>query len=573
MIKTREYEIADLHEDILQFLLGFRQEQDSRLYFFLRPADNRHDQEALQKGWWFPGNDRYVNIYFAESLSERYYENNFKLSVNKQGQWFGEIQIGQENTEKTVQTAKEFMLNFKHLSANGGSKSDRHIRRSTDVVLEPKDRYYRNGFPEVLKLLSKVQEDYHTSFRNWIAPIRAADFEKRLDLINTYRRSDSKIALSGMSIAGFHGLKETALSNLPIEAPWIFLTGENGFGKSSLLQAIAIGLYGNTEESIIPTKKDFHIEISYQWKNKARIIHHDNNTEEVSFFRPLENLACYGPARLQLQSHQSRNEELKSSTATYSLFNLDGALRSIEYELLISYYDNRNKFLMLEDLLKAVIPSLHKVEVDKNRQILYHEKNEADDTSVYEPVTFEKLASGIRSIIAMVGDIYLRLSEKLDVQKQQEIKEQNRDFIKAHDLNGIVIIDELDLHLHPDWQYKLPGLLSKVFPKIQFIASTHSPIPLLGAPTESIFLKVERSKEAGIIVKKLEVDVSSLTPNLILNSEIFGFHNIIANSNVDQSKVRTEDTMQEKEFRDELKKRLMKFAEEEGDYPDNLFKS
>ena len=48
------------------------------------------------------------------------------------------------------------------------------------------------------------------------------------------------------------------------------------------------------------------------------------------------------------------------------------------------------------------------------------------------------------------------------------------------------MIDELDLHLHPQWQRTIVESLRTAFPKIQFIASTHSPIPLLGAPNNSI---------------------------------------------------------------------------------------
>ena len=46
---------------------------------------------------------------------------------------------------------------------------------------------------------------------------------------------------------------------------------------------------------------------------------------------------------------------------------------------------------------------------------------------------------------------------------------------KSSNTEGVVLIDELDLHLHPDWQKKLVKALRTVFPKIQFIASSHSP--------------------------------------------------------------------------------------------------
>lgn len=47
--------------------------------------------------------------------------------------------------------------------------------------------------------------------------------------------------------------------------------------------------------------------------------------------------------------------------------------------------------------------------------------------------------------------------------------------MKAEDFNGVVLIDEIDLHLHPTWQGKIIKTLKELFPKIQFIVTTHSP--------------------------------------------------------------------------------------------------
>ena len=53
---------------------------------------------------------------------------------------------------------------------------------------------------------------------------------------------------------------------------------------------------------------------------------------------------------------------------------------------------------------------------------------------------------------------------------------------------GIVLIDEIDLHLHPQWQRKLLPALTHTFPNIQFIVTTHSPQVLSHLPKESVFL-------------------------------------------------------------------------------------
>ena len=61
---------------------------------------------------------------------------------------------------------------------------------------------------------------------------------------------------------------------------------------------------------------------------------------------------------------------------------------------------------------------------------------------------------------------------------------------------GIVLIDELDLHLHPKWQRRIIGDLRRTFPKIQFIATTHSP-QLIGQvkPDEILLLDAEETEE------------------------------------------------------------------------------
>ena len=99
------------------------------------------------------------------------------------------------------------------------------------------------------------------------------------------------------------------------------------------------------------------------------------------------------------------------------------------------------------------------------------------------------------------------------------------------DAEGIVIIDEFDAHLHPKYQYELPKLLSTVFPKVQFIVSTHSPIPLLGVePNTAVVLTVSRTKELGITVERLddEIEIDRLSANSLLSSDIFGFKSIFA---------------------------------------------
>lgn len=54
--------------------------------------------------------------------------------------------------------------------------------------------------------------------------------------------------------------------------------------------------------------------------------------------------------------------------------------------------------------------------------------------------------------------------------------------------SGVVLIDEIDMHLHPKWQSKIIEILTEIFPKVQFIFTTHSPSVLANIPNENILI-------------------------------------------------------------------------------------
>ena len=72
------------------------------------------------------------------------------------------------------------------------------------------------------------------------------------------------------------------------------------------------------------------------------------------------------------------------------------------------------------------------------------------------------------------------------------------------------------------------SLLSELFPKIQFIASTHSVIPFLGTPKKSVFLKATKTQEEDIKITRVEIDIQNLLPNAILTSPLFDFEQLMS---------------------------------------------
>ena len=98
------------------------------------------------------------------------------------------------------------------------------------------------------------------------------------------------------------------------------------------------------------------------------------------------------------------------------------------------------------------------------------------------------LSDGIRSVLAMVGDIAYRCI-KLNPHLGGNA---------ARETQGVVMIDEVDMHLHPRWQQIILGQLQQAFPRVQFIVTTHSPQVLTSVDASCIrLLHQEADPETG----------------------------------------------------------------------------
>ncbi|MEO0043036.1 MAG: hypothetical protein RL329_2484 [Bacteroidota bacterium] len=332
--------------------------------------------------------------------------------------------------------------------------------------------------------------------------------------ISKKRVDDLPFALSDLEIIDYQGIKHLVIENLPKHKQWLFLTGENGFGKTSILKAIAKGLVGD-EEAIDWMPRQSKIQVQGNCWNKPFACEvTSRNTVNPDF-----QMATYGAARFRVSPIDPvAFAQSKFSKKTYSLFNDDGMLINIERVLIDAERDDLNTFNQLKSIFFKIIPNLADLKsevVNKVRRIRYYEKNEQGE--LYPPVFLSELAAGYRSILTMIGDMAKRFSEHPDN--------------LLENLKGIVLIDEFDAHLHPKYQYELPNLLSAAFPMVQFIVATHSPIPLLGVNAENaLVLTVYRNKTDGITVKRLDddIDIQHLSANALLTSDIFNFKSVFA---------------------------------------------
>lgn len=89
-----------------------------------------------------------------------------------------------------------------------------------------------------------------------------------------------------------------------------------------------------------------------------------------------------------------------------------------------------------------------------------------------------EMSDGYRNMLSLVADIAYRMA-LLNPQLLDRVTEET---------SGIVLIDEIDLHLHPAWQRHIVNALKEIFPKVQFIVSTHAPSVISSVPKEEIIV-------------------------------------------------------------------------------------
>ena len=131
-------------------------------------------------------------------------------------------------------------------------------------------------------------------------------------------------------------------------------------------------------------------------------------------------------------------------------------------------------------------------------------------------LSFEQLSEGYKSTIIFLTDLLSRL------QKNQQ------DVTNIEDLHGIVLVDEIDLHLHPKWQRFLVGKLRSLLPNVQFMFTTHSPTIVQGASDDAILYRVYRNSEDGktrISEPYYRKNLNHLMINTLLTSPLFGLDN------------------------------------------------
>lgn len=374
--------------------------------------------------------------------------------------------------------------------------------------------------------------------------------------------------IKSIEIQNFKAIKNISLELAPCcqeKASWKVLLGENGTGKSSVLQAVSLAIMG--ENHLNEFKQHIHLDPKkilrrgtkkgwvkiYLSDKKEPVIlnltkngfEYESGAEGVNTF-----LNAYGTTRLLPQiSPLDSNLKLTEALMCENLFNPFRPLLDVE-----AYLSNLKKgrefdsiALTLKDLLNLVGDS----KLFRRDGKIWVQFGEDVDP-------LDELSDGYQSVTVISTDIVKKYPEKL-FDLQQAI--------------GIVLLDEIGSYLHPRWKMEIVNSLRTAFPRIQFLATTHEPLCLRGLRDMEIAV-MERDEESGeILVNDKVPSPAGLRVDQLLTSDLFGLHSTIDPDverdfeNYYRLLSNPKLTPKEKKDRENLKKKISKYNTRLGATP------
>lgn len=586
--------IKQLHEELFLFLENLRESnidlQNIRYTFRKENFGNK-----LENGYWFLGDEQNLIVSFWSG--ENLYTKKPNISINFELETnliYLEITIEKPTSNLFENDGNKFVLfhdfilpNFYELEKY--EEKDFYIYRHTlgpiEYWKEILNRFIFGEKNRIDDLIINYQNQIgfeNTSTSYAIGQIDEDLFKRNLRKIKRYRdqlidlkeyenasyyNKQKPFYIKSFHIKDYGHINNMSIDNISFDNRWIFITGENGSGKTSLLKALALFLGQGSIPNINIRKPEFPTfnAILVGTESKEKKVHRIGNDSESKNAKRsiLRGFAAYGIHRTAIKSpyYSSRGYHELSKNGFLESILSDGLTPLIDFNRTIEEWteskDNLERFTYRRDffvkaLLKTV-PGLVDIHFINARRGLTSDFYIRFDEGPVTKVSYEQLSSGSKSILSFVADIIVRFYK------------QQPEAYDPSEFKGVVIVDEIDLHLHPHGQKKIIFALSEVFPNIQFIVSTHSPIPLLGAPKNSVICVVKRSIEKGTYLDRIDdkMYIQDLLPNTILTSPIFNMDDI-TNDNREKGKmVRTEKTFEELQFVDKLESKIKEFITDE----------
>ena len=322
---------------------------------------------------------------------------------------------------------------------------------------------------------------------------------------------------------------------------WTYLLGENGTGKSSILRTIALVMAGGEAIAELIGEPDAWIRLG---ENNAEIAvefataENEQRSASVNFSRgdgvrlflqkneqalgqidaAVEKaernyfLVGYGVSRrasidkLSSLSTASPFRTLRAQSAA-TLFSGDASLVSLEqWAMDLEYRRGETGLQAVREAFNTLLPDVEFLGIDREKRLLLFKTPDGD-------LPLSALSDGYQAMAAWCGDLLFRITETF--------KDQSN---PLH-ARGVLLIDELDLHLHPVWQRQLVFFLKKTLPNFQVVVTTHSPLTVHQASEGELFV-LHRDKDKGISTQAFEGAPNRLLLHQLIQSPLFGLETL-----------------------------------------------
>lgn len=293
--------------------------------------------------------------------------------------------------------------------------------------------------------------------------------------------------INSLEITNIGGIRHLNLSDLNLQLN--IICGENGVGKTNILDALAA--YGSEFDKNTLTKTvnsafgTIKVSSDLDRLNSFIPIRIDNfkptayekYLENQNFNVTKNNLLYLKVNRIfnykKLSSIESDPDPLHRSRDNISGLENSDIKQWFLNRILHSGHNNHLTQTQINnlELAKKTFSLL-------NEEYSYSRLDTSNEIYVNTPtgeIIFEYLSSGFKSTLFIL----------LGIIKEIEYRFQEN-HISAEDFNGVILIDEIELHLHPEWQGKILDILKKSFKKVQFFVSTHSPHVIQSAKMDEV---------------------------------------------------------------------------------------
>lgn len=318
---------------------------------------------------------------------------------------------------------------------------------------------------------------------------------------------------------------------------WTLLLGENGCGKSTVLRSISLllagsealpELLGNPDTWIRLGRKDctFHADLvtadneerSVDFKLRRGIglkeVFAENKEALDLLDRAIAHSARnyftigYGVSRrLSAENtHFSSSERFRHPRAqsVATMFSPDATLNPLESWAMDLDYRRKDEGLkIIKSALADLLPNVTFQNIDKeHKQLMFKTPDGL--------IPLSQLSDGYQNVAAWCGDLLYRITSIF------------ADHKRPFHARGLLLIDELDLHLHPLWKRQLVDFLTEKLPNFQIIATTHSALTVHQAGEGELFMLRRDSPQSAPTLQQYEGAPRNLMLHQLLLSPIFG---------------------------------------------------